>query len=81
MKFGIQVLPKKEVLDSQGRAVEDVFKKEGFQLKSCTVGKYIEIELAESSDDKALQQIKKMSEYVLYNPLIETIQIEKLEVR
>lgn len=78
MKFGIQVLPKPEVLDSQGRAVEDVFKKEGFNLKSCTVGKYVEIELAEANEDEALTQIKKMSEYVLYNPLIETISIVKI---
>lgn len=78
MKFGIQVLPKKEVLDSQGRAVEDVFKREGFNLKSCTVGKYIEIELSETSEEEALKQIKKMSEYVLYNPLIENIEISKI---
>lgn len=78
MKFGIQVLPKKEVLDSQGRAVEDVFKREGFDLKSCTVGKYIEIELDQIQEQEALKQIQKMSEYVLYNPLIETIQISKL---
>lgn len=65
MKFGIQVLPKPEVLDSQGRAVENVFRKEGFSLKSCTVGKYVEIELTDIKEDEALQQIKKMSEYVL----------------
>lgn len=78
MKFGIQVLPKKEVLDSQGRAVEELFKKEGFKLKSCTVGKYLEIELAEADPSKATEQIKSMAEYVLYNPLIETIQISKI---
>lgn len=78
MKFGIRVLPKPEVLDSQGRAVENLFKKEGFGLKSCTVGKYIEIEVAEENSDTALKQIQSMSEYVLYNPLIESIQIEKL---
>lgn len=78
MKFSIQVLPKPEVLDSQGRAVEDLLKKEGFVLKSCHVGKYIEIELEDGDEAQALDDIQKMSEYVLYNPLIEQIQIQKI---
>lgn len=78
MKFAVQVLPKPEVLDSQGRAVEALLKKEGFDLNSCRVGKYIEIELNAKSESEALENLKKMSEYVLYNPLIEKIEIKKI---
>lgn len=78
LKFSVQVLPKPEVLDSQGRAVETLLKKEGFNLNSCRVGKYIEIEMEGSDENKALENLKKMSEYVLYNPLIEKIEIKKL---
>ncbi len=82
LKFGVQVLPKPEVLDSQGRAVETLLKKEGFNLNSCRVGKYIELEVEGDSSvaglAEAMSSIKKMSEYVLYNPLIEKIEIIKL---
>ena len=78
MKFAVQVLPKPEVLDSQGRAVETLLKKEGFDLNSCRVGKYIEIEVNTKSETEALENLKKMSEYVLYNPLIEKIEIKKM---
>ena len=78
MKFAVQVLPKPEVLDSQGRAVETLLKKEGFDLNSCRVGKYIEIELNAKSESEALENLKKMSEYVLYNPLIEKIEIKAI---
>lgn len=78
MKFAVQVLPKPEVLDSQGRAVETLLKKEGFNLNSCRVGKYIEIDVEASNETEALDNLKKMSEYVLYNPLIEKIEIKKL---
>lgn len=78
LKFAVQVLPKPEVLDSQGRAVENLLIKEGFQLNSCRVGKYIELEVEGSDEKQALENLKKMSEYVLYNPLIEKIEIKKI---
>lgn len=78
MKFAIQVLPKPEVLDSQGRAVEDLLKKEGFKLQSCRVGKYIEIDIEGKDEKSALDELKKMSEFVLYNPLIEKVEIKTL---
>lgn len=78
LKFAVQVLPKPEVLDSQGRAVENLLIKEGFQLSSCRVGKYIELEVEDNDEKQALENLKKMSEYVLYNPLIEKIEIKKI---
>lgn len=78
LKFSVQVLPKPEVLDSQGRAVESMLKKEGFKLNSCRVGKYLELELDSNNEAEALESLKKMSEYVLYNPLIEKIEIKKI---
>ncbi len=72
-KYGIKVLPKKEVLDSQGRAVQSVLEKAGFSLDDCHIGKYFEVKT-----DKGEVEIKKMAEYVLFNPLIEEITIESL---
>lgn len=69
--YEIKVLPKKEVLDSQGRATQKVLEQGGFSLSRCSVGRYIEIECAES-----IEEIKKMANYVLFNPLIEDIEVQ-----
>ena len=73
MKYGIKVMPKKDVLDSQGRAAELVLLKAGFSLDECKVGKFIEIETKSSKDD-----LMKMAEYVLFNPLVEEITIQEI---
>ena len=73
MKYGVKVMPKKDVLDSQGRATELVLSKAGFSLNECKVGKFIEIETESSKDD-----ILKMAEYVLFNPLVEEISIKEI---
>lgn len=73
MKYGVKVMPKKDVLDSQGRATELVLSKAGFELSECKVGKFIEIETLSSKED-----LRKMAEYVLFNPLVEEIFISEL---
>ena len=78
MKFAIEVLPKPEVLDSQGRAVEELLKKQGFSVQSCRVGKYLEVDIDKTDEQEALKHLCEMSEYVLYNPLIEQVKIKKI---
>lgn len=78
MKFGIKVMPREVILDAQGRSVEQTLKNNKFNLNSCRVGKYIEVEVDASSEELGRAEIKKMAEFVLYNPLIETYQVEKL---
>ena len=72
-------MPRPEVLDSQGRAVADTLKEHGQTVASCRVGKYIEIEVAASGHEEALVKVKKLAEFVLFNPLIETYKLEVLE--
>jgi phosphoribosylformylglycinamidine synthase PurS subunit len=79
MKLGIKVLPREEVLDTQGRAVEASLRKAGQDVRSCRVGKYILVEVGASSETEALAQVKAMAEYVLYNPLIERYEVEILK--
>ncbi len=73
VKVTLKVMPKPEVLDSAGRAVAEVLKKNKFNLQSCRVGKSIELELEDSPNLK--KDILKMAEFVLYNPLVEQIEI------
>lgn len=71
-------MPRKEVLDTQGRAVENTLRQHGKPLNSCQVGRYIVLDLPDSDTEKALAQAKEMAELVLHNPLIETFELEKL---
>jgi len=76
MKIGVKILPRKEVLDSQGRAVEKTLTQNGKVVAACRVGKYFQLDIEESDKDKALAQAKEITEFVLYNPLIETFELE-----
>jgi phosphoribosylformylglycinamidine (FGAM) synthase PurS component len=78
MKIGVRVMPRREVLDTQGRAVENTLRQNGKQLVSCQVGRYVVLDLPETDADKALSLAREMAELVLYNPLIETFELEKL---
>ncbi len=78
MKIGVKILPRKEVLDSQGRAVERTLKHSGKTLESCKVGKYVQLNLEETDKEQALEKAKEIAEFVLYNPLIETYELEVL---
>ena len=76
MKIGVKILPKNEVLDSQGRAVEGTLKNHGRAVNHCRVGKYVQLDLAETDEAQAMKKAKEITEFVLYNPLIETYELE-----
>lgn len=78
MKIGVKVMPRKEVLDTQGRAVENTLRQNGQKLTACQVGRYVVLDLPEQDAEAAMQRAKQMAEFVLYNPLIETFELEKL---
>lgn len=78
MKIGVKVMPRKEVLDTQGRAVENTLRQHGRRLNACQVGRYIILDLPEGSDEQAMTQAREMAETVLHNPLIETFELERL---
>ena len=76
MKIGVKILPKNEVLDTQGRAVEGTLKEHQREVKQCRVGKYVQLDIGETDEQKAMARAKEITEFVLYNPLIETYELE-----
>lgn len=78
MKFGVKIMPRDVILDTQGRAVEASMKANGFQsLAECRVGKFIELTLKSTSEESAKVEVEKMlKEGGLYNPLIEKYEIQ-----
>jgi len=76
MKIGVKILPKSEVLDTQGRAVESTLRAHNREVNQARVGKYVQLEIPEKDTDRALARAREITEFVLYNPLIETYELE-----
>lgn len=79
MIIGVKILPRKEVLDSQGRAIEKTLEQNAFAVSSCRVGKYVLLEFDTDNKDEALKKTKEIVDFVLHNPLVETFEMEVVE--
>lgn len=71
-------MPREVILDTQGRAVEQTLKGASFQVDRCRVGKFIEVEVPATDEAAGREQVKKMADFVLYNPLIEVYEIVRM---
>ena len=78
MKFSITVTLKKDVLDPQGKVVQDTLKNIGLNLKNIRQGKYFEIEVNEKDQTIAEKNIDEMCRKLLVNLIIEDYKINKL---
>ena len=79
MKYSITVTLKKDVLDPQGKVVENTLKNMGLNsLKSVRQGKYFEIEVEEKNKEIADKEVTQMCEKLLANLIIEDYKINKL---
>ncbi len=78
MRIGVRVMPRKDVLDSQGRAVERSISQMGMKILNCTVGKYVILDLSFTQQEDAMNEARKIADQILHNPLIETYELEKL---
>ena len=78
MKFSITVTLKKDVLDPQGKVVQNTLINLGMNLKSIRQGKYFEIEIDEENEIQAEKNIDNMCKKILVNLIIEDYKISKL---
>ena len=79
MKFAVVITLKKDVLDPQGKVVQQTLHSMGVNvLKSLRQGKYIQIELNESDETKAHAIVEDMCKKLLVNLIIEEYKIEKI---
>ncbi len=79
MKFSVTVTLKKDVLDPQGKAVQNTLINLGMSdLKSIRQGKFFQIELNEKDSKKAEARIDEMCKKLLANLIIEDYKIDKL---
>ena len=79
MKFSIKVTLKKDVLDPQGKVVQQTLQNMGMDtLKNLRQGKYFEIDVNENEESKAKNKIKEMCTKLLVNLIIEDFEISKI---
>ena len=77
MKAHIKVTLKQGVLDPQGKAIEGALTALGFSgIEEVRQGKFIEVELSETDEAKAREQIDKMCRDLLANMVIENYSYE-----
>ncbi len=76
MKISAIVTLKKEVLDPQGKVVNQTLKNMGYQnITNVRQGKYFEIEINESNKDKAKIIAEDICKKLLTNTVIEDYKI------
>ena len=79
MKISATVTLKKDVLDPQGKVVNQTLKNMGYKnIVNVRQGKYFEIELNESDKEKAKKIVDEISKKLLTNIVIEdyTVNLE-----
>ena len=79
MKFNVQVkvMPLKELLDPQGKAVMTGLGNLGFKnVDNVRIGKNISLEVDASSKEEAQQIAEEASKKLLANPVMEYYEIE-----
>ena len=79
MKFSITVTLKKDVLDPQGKVVQNTLQNLGMnKLTSIRQGKYFEVEINEKEEDSAKKKVDEMCKKLLVNLIIEDYKINKI---
>ena len=79
MKFSVTVTLKKDVLDPQGKVVQNTLVNMGMKnLKNIRQGKHFEIEVDENDIKIAQKKIDEMCKKLLVNLIIEDYKINKI---
>ena len=79
LKFSVTVTLKKDVLDPQGKVVQNTLQNLGMDnLKSIRQGKYFEIEINDNDPQKAEKKVDDMCKKLLANLIIEDYKINKI---
>jgi phosphoribosylformylglycinamidine synthase PurS subunit len=71
----VDVMPKPEILDPQGKAVTGALARLGFAGMSVRQGKRFEIELEGELTDERLDEVRRAAETLLANTVIETFNV------
>ena len=78
----VDVMPKPEILDPQGKAVQGALPRLGFSgVTDVRQGKRFELEIEGEITDDVLADVHKMAETLLSNPVIENFSVHVDDAR
>ncbi|BAH38777.1 phosphoribosylformylglycinamidine synthase [Gemmatimonas aurantiaca T-27] len=78
-RCAIHIVPRRGILDPQGKAVADALHSLGFAtVGEVRVGRHVVVEIEAASEDAARDQVKAMCEKLLANPVTEDFEIASL---
>ena len=76
MKVTVLVRPQHGILDPQGEAVQESLRKLGFAVGGARVGRLVDLEVEAATEQEAKDQVERMCQELLANPLIESFEVE-----
>ncbi len=77
-RFRVLVMPKKNLLDPQGRAVKQVIRDMGIEVEEVRIGKTVYVEIKAPTEEDARSIVEKLANDVFSNPIIEDYTVEKV---
>ena len=79
-RLRIHIVPRRGILDPQGKAVTDALHTLGFAaVGDVRVGRYLVVETDAASEDAARQDARTMCERLLANPVTEDFEIAAVD--
>ncbi len=79
-RYVVDVMPKPEILDPQGKAVLGALPRLGFAgVSDVRQGKRFELDIEGDASDASLQEVREMAEKLLSNPVIEDFEVHLAE--
>ena len=80
LKLAVTVTLKKDVLDPQGKVIQQTLQNMGFDtLKSLRQGKFFEVELSENNEEETKKKVEDMCKKLLVNLIIEDYKINLIK--
>lgn len=79
-RCAVHIVPRRGILDPQGKAVSDALHSLGFAAVSdVRVGRYVVVDTTAESEEAARASVKAMCEKLLANPVTEDYDIASVE--
>jgi len=79
-RVSVHIVPRKGILDPQGKAVADALHTLGFRdVEDARIGRHIVLDVAARTPDAAGDAVRQMCERLLANPVTEDYEIARVE--
>ncbi len=79
-RYVVDVMPKPEILDPQGKAVHGALPRLGFDgVLDVRQGKRFEVEIEGDATDASFAEVRQMAEMLLSNPVIEDFEVRLVD--